>query len=99
MRLKNIWFFYENNLEKYYFRTIPWDKVDIEVISVETDLAGKIQKDSSPELITKFLEDQGYKKFRHRNDYNAATGLDQNSLFVRNDVVKARNVKQLGNFS
>ena len=81
-----------------FFRTIPWDKVDIEVISVETDLAGKVQKDSSPELITKFLEDQGYTKFRHRNDYHAGTGLDQNSLFVRNDVVKARNVKQLGNF-
>ena len=25
-------------------RTIPWDKVDIEVLSVETDLAGKFQK-------------------------------------------------------
>ena len=30
------------------FRNIPWDKVDIEVLSVETDMAGKIQKDSSP---------------------------------------------------
>ena len=29
-------------------RNIPWDKVDIEVLSVETDMAGKIQKDSSP---------------------------------------------------
>ena len=54
-----------------------------------------MQKDSSPELITKFLEDQGYTKFKHRNDYNELTGQDQNSLFVRNDVVKARNVKQL----
>ena len=25
-------------------RTIPWDKVDIEVLDVETDLAGLLQK-------------------------------------------------------
>jgi len=76
-------------------RNIPWDKVDIEVLSVETDMAGKIQKDSSPELIIQFMAEKGYTNFRHRNDvWNKNTGLDQNTLFVRNDIVKRYNVVQ-----
>ena len=38
VHLKNI------NHRYSYFRAIHWDKVDIEVMSIETDLAGYFQK-------------------------------------------------------
>ena len=56
------------------FRTIPWDKVDIEVISIEVDLAGKLMPDSSPEMIYELLENAGYTRFRHRKSFQE---LDQ----------------------
>ena len=34
-------------------------------------------------------------RFNHRNDYNAATGKNQNALFVREDIVHRYNVVQL----
>ena len=37
----------------------------------------------------------GYTRFDHRNDINNFTGVNQNDLFVRNDVVIKRNVTQI----
>ena len=37
----------------------------------------------------------GYTRFDHRNDINDFTGVNQNDLFVRNDVVIKRNVTQI----
>jgi len=76
-------------------RTIPWHKVDIEVLSIETDLAGKFQKDSSREAIIDIMVENGYTRFQHTDDINILTGTPQNDMFVRNDVVKKRNVTQL----
>ena len=77
-------------------RTIPWDKVDIEVLTVETDLAGKVLEGSRQEIID-LMESAGYTRFDHRNNINPVTGMPQDDLFVRNDVVTKygvqRNVK------
>ena len=34
-------------------------------------------------------------RFTHRGDYNEKTGQNQNDMFVRNDIVRKYNVKQL----
>ena len=77
-------------------RTIPWDKVDIEVLTVETDLAGKVLEGSRQEIID-LMESAGYTRFDHRNNINPVTGMPQDDLFVRSDVVTKygvqRNVK------
>ena len=84
------------SIQKYAFlnfmilqvlRTIPWDKVDIEVLSVETDLAGKVF-DGSREDIIDLMESAGYTRFDHRNNINPITEMPQDDLFVRNDVVR-----------
>ena len=36
-----------------------------------------------------------YTRFDHRHDINKFTGVNQNDLFVRNDVVIKRNVTQI----
>jgi len=76
-------------------RSIRWQNMDIEVISMEMDLAGAIMKDSSPEIIREFMKDKGYTRFRHRSERNPNTGLEQNEIFVRNDIVRKYNVIQL----
>ena len=43
-------------------QTVPWHLVDIEMISVETDLAGLVMPGSRQEII-EYLEAKGY---RHR---------------------------------
>lgn len=74
-------------------RTIPWDKVDIEVMSIETDLIGQsIGGETQLDLI-RYVEEQGYTMFEHREEINKVTGLYQNHLFVRNDIVRKYNVK------
>jgi len=75
-------------------RTIPWDKVDVEVWSIETDLAGKFMAGSREEIID-IMTKAGYARFDHRNDFNKKTGRKQNDMFVRNDIVKKYNVVQL----
>lgn len=76
-------------------RSIRWDRVDIEVLSIETDLAGIMMKDSSPKMIQEFMENKGYTRFEHRNDPSKILAENQNTLFVRNDIVKKYNVVQL----
>ncbi len=49
---------------------------------------------SRKEIIA-ILEDAGYQRFDHRNDYNQKTKTHQNDLFVRKDIVAKYNVVQL----
>ena len=57
------------------------------MLSVETDLAGRVLDGSRQEII-ELLENAGYTRFDHRKNINAVTGVAQDDLFVRNDVVK-----------
>jgi len=75
-------------------RTIPWKKVDIEVFTIETDLAGKFMKGSRDDIIS-LMAEAGYQRFDHRDDFNFKTGQNQNDMFVRKDIVKKYNVVQL----
>jgi len=75
-------------------RTIPWKKVDIEVFTIETDLAGKFMKGSRDDIIS-LMAEAGYQRFDHRDDFNPKTGQNQNDMFVRKDIVKKYNVVQL----
>ena len=74
-------------------RTIPWDRVGIEVLTVETDLAGKVLEGSRQEIID-LMESAGYTRFDHRNNINPITEMPQDDLFVRNDVVTKYVVKR-----
>jgi len=78
--------------ELYVLKTIPWEKVDIEVMSIETDLIGEALPGGSQDTIRKYVENLGYVRFPHRNDFNLKTGLQQNDLFVRQDIVRKYNV-------
>ena len=40
-------------------QTIPWARVDIEMVSVETDLAGRVMEGSREDII-RYMGDQGY---------------------------------------
>ena len=53
---------------------------------METDLAGKVMEGSRQEIID-LMESAGYTRFDHRNNINVITGMPQDDLFVRNDVV------------
>ena len=45
-------------------RTIPWHKVDIEVVSVETNLAGVVMEGSRQEILD-YMRARGYTHRRH----------------------------------
>ena len=69
-------------------KTIPWEKVDIRVMTVETHLAGRIFPGSREELIN-YLEQVGYThvSWAHRNTNRARQSLGTtDDLFVRKDV-------------
>jgi len=66
--------------------TIPWQKVDIQVISLKT------YKDSSQEKIHDFLKRRGYDRFDHRKKFNEMTKINENDLFLRRDIRKKYNV-------
>ena len=40
-------------------RTLPWARVDIELVSVETDLAGRVMEGTREDII-EYMRDQGY---------------------------------------
>ena len=40
-------------------QTIPWARVDIELVSVETDLAGRVMEGTRGDII-QYMGDQGY---------------------------------------
>ena len=69
-------------------KTIPWEKVDIRVMTVETHLAGRIFPGSREEVID-YLEQVGYThvSWAHRNTNRARQSLGTtDDLFVRKDV-------------
>ena len=54
------WFILDiEGAEYQVLQTIPWHLVDIEMISVETDLAGVVMPGSRQEIIS-FMKSQGY---------------------------------------
>jgi len=73
-------------------QTIPWEKVDIQVLSIETHFVGERSAGSKEELID-FLDDKGYKHFpgAHKVEdvffhYEGIARKIYNDLFVRRDV-------------
>jgi len=74
-------------------KTLPWHKVDIEVMTVETDLIGDTGGfTGSQDEIRKFIKSKGYILFKHRHNKNFMTGKDNNDLFIREDIVRMWNV-------
>ena len=71
--------------ELQVLRTLPWDKVDIEVLSVETDLAGMVL-DGSREEIIEFMKSVGYTHREHSNSWSHVNNMPKDDMFVRNDV-------------
>ncbi|XP_023341321.1 uncharacterized protein LOC111711255 isoform X1 [Eurytemora carolleeae] len=80
--------------EQLILETLPWDKVDIEIMTVETDLVGKSISGGSQSQasIRALIESKGYRRYPHRMEKNEITGLEQNDLFIREDIVKKYNV-------
>ena len=66
-------------------RTIPWARVDIELVSVETDLAGRVMEGSREDII-QYMRDQGYIHRAHHTRSGVKTG-NKDDLFIRKDVV------------
>jgi len=76
-------------------RTIPWDKVDIRVLTVESHLAGRIYSGTRAELIN-YMESVGYQHlpdaFKETNEARETMGTTDD-LFVRKDVLMPNNIK------
>jgi len=69
-------------------KTIPWESVDIQVMTIETDLIGKSGvSGGSQKEARQFLISKGYSIFQHTDDFNKHTGLQNNDLFIRNDIL------------
>ena len=69
-------------------KTIPWEKVDIRVMTVETHLAGRIFPGTRDDLIA-YLDQVGFRhlSWAHRNTNQARTNLGTtDDLFVRKDL-------------
>ena len=73
--------------ELQVLKTLPWDQVDIEVISVETDLAGMVMEGSREEII-EFMESVGYTHAEHSNSWSHVNNMPKDDMFVRNDVAR-----------
>ena len=68
-------------------KTLPWDKVDIEVLSVETDLAGLVMEGSRQDII-EFMESVGYTHRQHRKSWSSFDNMPKDDMFIRNDVAR-----------
>jgi hypothetical protein len=77
-------------------QTIPWNKVDIEVISIESHFLG-IRTPGSVEDLTAYMKDKGYvhipgahKESDHTmvEEVTGVSGHITNELFVREDIAK-----------
>jgi len=73
-------------------KTIPWDEVNIEVMSIESHFLG-VRTEGSLEDVIKFLSDKGYKHIPNAHKAEnffefEETGLlpIQNDLFVKNNI-------------
>ena len=67
-------------------RTLPWHLVDIEMLSVETHLAGWALPGSQAEIFS-LLEAAGYSRTPHPASWDPARHSYKDWLFVRRDVV------------
>ena len=72
-------------------KTIPWDKVDIEVLSVETNLAGQVTEGTRQEIIS-FMEAQGYNHRRHLTGLGYRGIGVKDDLFIRQDILPSLNM-------
>jgi hypothetical protein len=77
--------------EMQVLQTIPWTKVDIQVVSVETDLAGRVREGSRDAIIA-FMKSVGYRHVMHRTSYSHITNMPKDDMFVREDVYVDNNV-------
>jgi len=72
-------------------KTVPWDKVDIRVLTVETHFAGQVYPGDRREVIA-YMEEVGYRhipnahKGQTSSDDSGGKQRKQDDLFVRNDV-------------
>ena len=66
-------------------RTLPWARVDIELVSVETDLAGRVMEGTRGDII-EYMRDQGYIHRAHHTRSGVKNG-NKDDLFIRKDVV------------
>ena len=72
--------------ELQVLRTLPWDKVDIEVLSVETDLAGIVMEGSRQDIID-LMKSVGYTHREHRYSCSTVDNMPtKDDMFVRNDI-------------
>jgi len=79
-------------------KTLPWEKVDIEIMTVETDLVGETGiTGGSQQEIRDFIVSKGYKFFHHRHNKNYMTGKENNDLFIREDIVRKYKVDKYHN--
>jgi len=79
-------------------KTLPWEKVDIEIMTVETDLVGETGiSGGSQQEIRDYIISKGYKFFHHRHNKNYMTGKENNDLFIREDVVRRYKVDKYKN--
>ena len=70
------------------WKTIPWDKVDIRVLSVETHLAGRLFPGDRQELI-EYMKSVGYQHITwgHTGTNEARSTLGtKDDMFVKNGV-------------
>ena len=71
-------------------KTIPWDKVDIEVLSVETNLAGQVTEGTREDIIS-YMETRGYHHRRHLTGLGCGKGV-KDDLFIRQDILPSLNM-------
>ena len=80
------WFILDiEGVEFQVLQTIPWHSVDIEIISVETDLAGLVMPGSREEII-EYMKSQGYIHRSHQVESHIKSGVVKDDLFIRQDV-------------
>ena len=63
-------------------RSVPWDKLDIWVVSVETHLAGLVFPGSRQDIID-YMDTAGYIMVSWSDN-----DLEKDDLFVRSDIMK-----------
>ena len=82
------WFILDiEGAELQVLKTVPWDKVDIEVLSVETDLAGMVMEGSRQDII-EFMESVGYTHRKHSISWSSVKDVPKDDMFIRNDVAR-----------
>ena len=82
------WFILDiEGAEFQVLKTVPWDKVDIEVLSVETDLAGMVMEGSRQEII-ELMESVGYTHRKHRVSWSSINDVPKDDMFILNDVAR-----------